>query len=38
MKKIIIYIALSFIVAPMIGQNCDNYEDCLSKGKSEKVA
>jgi|GEM_PF-6166312 len=36
--KNIIYIMLLLVVAPLIGQNCDNYEDCLSKGKSEKVA
>lgn len=38
MKTIITTIILSMFLVPMIGQNCDNYEDCLAKGKVEKSA
>ena len=38
MKTLLTFLAISLYLFSAQAQNCDNYEDCYTKGKSEKVA
>ncbi|MGV8946836.1 MAG: tetratricopeptide repeat protein [Lutibacter sp.] len=38
MKIILTSIILTLSLTSMLGQNCENYEDCFAKGKTEKEA
>ena len=38
MKTLFTYLAISLFICSAQTQNCDNYEDCFAKGKTEKVS
>lgn len=36
MKILITSLILTLSFSPLLAQKCDNYDDCLSKGKSDR--